>query len=65
MADAGSLAVKLKVNSEGLIEGLKVAGKTVDGVAQSFRTSFGTVGQRFVQLGPLVDYLCAALDLEF
>ena len=24
-----------------------------------------TVGQRFVQLGPLVDYLCAALDLEF
>lgn len=24
-----------------------------------------TLGERFAQLGPLVDYLCAALDLEF
>lgn len=40
-----TLAIQLTVGADGLVEGLKVAGKNVDGAAQQMRASFKDVGQ--------------------
>lgn len=40
MPDTNSISVQLTVDADGLVTGLKVAGKSVDGAAQAMRQSF-------------------------
>jgi hypothetical protein len=44
MADK-SLSIQLKVSADGLVEGLKIAGQSVEGASQAFRTHFGKAGE--------------------